>query len=293
MFETQFKFIIMRKLYFTISIAVFFLLVGTNSGISQKIEVYTMEGCGRCAYTIEYLNEKNIQYTEFSTSNDENNSKMWNILYATNKYKGGSITMPVVVINGEVNYNIKDLKGFLTEKLSANNKNEEIKPAEDISIDVNQNEYNSNGNLSAAQIKEFVDRHNYYRQQVGSENIEWSEDLAKFALEWGKHLSSIGCEMEHRPDEGKWGTSYGENLYWCSGIEATPTDAVDSWGSEKSMYDGKVIGNSNFEAGHYTQMIWAKTTQVGCAIVQCSSGDYIVVCNYNPAGNYIGQSPYK
>jgi len=50
--------------------------------------------------------------------------------------------------------------------------------------------------------------------------------------------------------------------------------------------------------GHYTQVVWAKTRHVGCAIQDCSpltgafsQGTYLV-CNYGPAGNYVGQKPF-
>jgi pathogenesis-related protein 1 len=42
--------------------------------------------------------------------------------------------------------------------------------------------------------------------------------------------------------------------------------------------------------GHYTQMVWKSTTEFGCAKAKCTAGNKIteiVVCQYNPAGNYI------
>lgn len=52
--------------------------------------------------------------------------------------------------------------------------------------------------------------------------------------------------------------------------------------------------------GHYTQLIWASSVKVGCARKTCSTvyenpdfnGATIVVCDYSPAGNDIGQKPY-
>ena len=43
--------------------------------------------------------------------------------------------------------------------------------------------------------------------------------------------------------------------------------------------------------GHYTQLVWKNTTEVGCAKVTCGN-QTIWVCNYNPPGNYVGQKPY-
>ena len=56
---------------------------------------------------------------------------------------------------------------------------------------------------------------------------------------------------------------------------------------------------SNFENwGHYSQIMWAGTTGVGCATVDCSSSGlantgsdvspWFTVCNYSPAGNVAG-----
>ena len=52
--------------------------------------------------------------------------------------------------------------------------------------------------------------------------------------------------------------------------------------------------------GHYTQMMWAHTTDLGCAVsyytVKQESNKqrhfYFLVCNYGPGGNYIGSPVY-
>ncbi len=40
--------------------------------------------------------------------------------------------------------------------------------------------------------------------------------------------------------------------------------------------------------GHYTQIVWAETTNVGCAGIQINTPDGVKVnmlCNYGPSGN--------
>uniref|UniRef100_UPI0037E7259D peptidase inhibitor 16-like n=1 Tax=Semicossyphus pulcher TaxID=241346 RepID=UPI0037E7259D len=51
--------------------------------------------------------------------------------------------------------------------------------------------------------------------------------------------------------------------------------------------------------GHYTQMVWADTHRVGCAVHHCNDMEglnwgktYFLVCNYYPTGNYEGERPY-
>ena len=56
---------------------------------------------------------------------------------------------------------------------------------------------------------------------------------------------------------------------------------------------------SNFEKwGHYSQIVWKSTTQVGCYTQYCSNGlantgggvsPYFTVCNYSPPGNFGGE----
>jgi len=43
-------------------------------------------------------------------------------------------------------------------------------------------------------------------------------------------------------------------------------------------------------SGHFTQVVWKSSTQVGCAVAGPSkSGWFYVGCNYTPPGNYQGQ----
>jgi pathogenesis-related protein 1 len=131
--------------------------------------------------------------------------------------------------------------------------------------------------------------------------LSWSEPLAVFAQEWAEHLKkSNGCKMKHRNDrEGiLQGEVTGENLYylWFSERYETflskPEDVVKNWASEKADY--RYADNSCASGkmcGHYTQIIWKDTTMVGCGRALCGQEE-LWVCNYLPAGNYVGEKPY-
>lgn len=130
--------------------------------------------------------------------------------------------------------------------------------------------------------------HNKWRQQVNVPALSWSSSAASIAQAWANNLQSRGCVMEHNPNRG----NYGENIYWSFGFSPTPANVVDSWGEEIKDYDyatntcqaGKVCG-------HYTQVVWRDTQEVGCGKASCND-EQVWVCNYSPPGNWVGQKPY-
>ena len=142
-------------------------------------------------------------------------------------------------------------------------------------------------NFTNEEVKQTLNLHNKYRNKVGTANLQWSNDLATSAQAWANHLAKKGCRMQHS------NTEFGENIYWTT-ADIRCKDAVNSWGSEKKYYHGQKISYSNYtKVGHYTQMVWYNTTEVGCAYAKCKSGNTIFVCQYNPSGNYVGEKPYK
>lgn len=47
-------------------------------------------------------------------------------------------------------------------------------------------------------------------------------------------------------------------------------------------------GQYSPQTGHFTQMVWQATTQIGCGATRCAAGP-LYVCHYSPPGNVIGQ----
>ena len=138
-----------------------------------------------------------------------------------------------------------------------------------------------------------LDFHNKVRADVGIFALNWSAKLAKFAQQWADHLASEGCILQHRPNSGVWATIYGENIFWGSGSDYTVMDATESWYSEIKKYTHGVQTNDNwYKTGHYTQMVWRNTTHVGIGVARCKNGGMIIVANYDPPGNYMGETAY-
>jgi len=82
--------------------------------------------------------------------------------------------------------------------------------------------------------------------------------------------------------------STGENLYASGGSGGDLYQAaVDGWYEEGQIWRyGQGMGFS-MGAGHFTQVVWAGTTSVGCATAQGSRWTF-VVCNYAQPGNMQG-----
>lgn len=44
-----------------------------------------------------------------------------------------------------------------------------------------------------------------------------------------------------------------------------------------------------YKAGHFTQMVWKSSHELGVGVAKTKKGKVLVVCNYNPRGNVVGQ----
>lgn len=136
----------------------------------------------------------------------------------------------------------------------------------------------SSSSASSSDIDAWLTAHNTVRQQHGANNLTWSADVASTAQAYADQ-----CNFEHS------GTSYGENLAEASG-DPDIASAVQLWADEASEYD-----TSNPTYSHFTQMVWKSTTELGCGYAKCSNiyadygGGVLYVCNYNPAGNVVGE----
>lgn len=152
--------------------------------------------------------------------------------------------------------------------------------------------------LPKKEQKNIVGMHNMYRNPLKIAKLEWSDSLATSAQNWATILENNSCPLQHSPAELR--NNYGENLYagWStnSSYRISIKNGVRSWAQEKSYYQYKT--NScvpNQMCGHYTQMVWKNTRHVGCALARCyESGQTteILICHYDPPGNYIGELPY-
>jgi uncharacterized protein YkwD len=134
--------------------------------------------------------------------------------------------------------------------------------------------------------------HNSYRAAVATVSplppLQWSESLAASAQSWANHLATIGTLQE--PGVG------GVNLADGTAGAFSVTQLVGIWGNEQEFFENGIFPNvsstGNWEdVGHYSQLVWRNTTEVGGALATGEGLDFLV-CYYNPAGNVIGETVY-
>lgn len=142
----------------------------------------------------------------------------------------------------------------------------------------------------------YVDAHNAVRAAVTEPSgytgmwqpvppVDWSDQVAQTAAAWAEHLrASKDCGLEHAS-----GSGYGENLAAGTNIDAER--AVEMWAREVEQYSYSPKYAFDANTGHYTQIVWRATKRIGCASASCS-GRSVVVCRYDPPGNYLGQQIY-
>ncbi|XP_041656072.1 R3H domain containing-like isoform X1 [Cheilinus undulatus] len=153
--------------------------------------------------------------------------------------------------------------------------------------------------LTSREINALLDYHNRVRSQVfpPAANMEfmlWDEGLAKSADSWASR-----CIWDHGPTQAM--KYIGQNLSITSGRYQSITDLMQSWYNERNhfSYPNRCSGSV---CSHYTQMVWASTNRVGCAVRKCSNmfvfgkiwkEATLLVCNYSIKGNWVGEAPYK
>ncbi|XP_026769747.2 glioma pathogenesis-related protein 1b isoform X3 [Pangasianodon hypophthalmus] len=156
-------------------------------------------------------------------------------------------------------------------------------------------------------IRRCVQAHNVHRSRAqppaaNMRSMSWDDSLARGARSWARH-----CRASHNPvlkQEGKAHPAFrhvGENIWLGAPYSAfTVESAVNSWNKEGADY---TLANNSCArlCGHYTQLMWATSYKVGCAVHVCSRGienfskhpeSTIFVCNYGDAGNVFGFTPY-
>lgn len=133
------------------------------------------------------------------------------------------------------------------------------------------------------EIMTMIQRNNEIRAEVfEGAKIEWNNAIAISAQQHADYLATNDLFTHSN-------SGYGENLYASSG-NTSLVDAVNRWYTEKEDFNLQTqTCTTGKTCGHYTQLIWKDSLEVGCAKSSSASWKTLVVCQYNPPGNYKGE----
>ncbi|KAJ3042943.1 hypothetical protein HDV00_006250 [Rhizophlyctis rosea] len=178
-----------------------------------------------------------------------------------------------------------------TTSSNSNNNNDNNKSSSGSSSSSSDN--NSQPQWSSSQ-PDCLSGQNSYRSSYGLPRLSYSKSLESYACNFARKLI-------YENDLYHSGGPYGENLWRSSGSDMSGdynscSGAVGSWAYEKRNYRsglkiGQGLGVINY--GHWTQMMWRDSRQVGCC--RAANSDRTVViwaCEYSPKGNMDGEAAY-
>lgn len=159
-------------------------------------------------------------------------------------------------------------------------------------------------------VSRMTSEHNDARASVVTADplpaLAWSPALASEARRWVSELARRCQGLEHHTTP-----AYGQNIASraSSGLDVrfSPAEAVGGWVAEGRCYERGRFGSTDrcdkacvaelrsTGCGHYTQIVWRTTRELGCAYASCDRAGMLVeywVCNYSPPGNVRGREPY-
>lgn len=135
--------------------------------------------------------------------------------------------------------------------------------------------------------------HNDARRAVGQSPLRWNAQLAADAARYARTLARTRIFQHSKGQRGA--TPQGENLWMGSIGRFSYREMVGSWVDERRWFRRAAMPRVSTtgrwaDVGHYTQIVWHSTTDVGCAMADNGRDEYLV-CRYSPPGNVYGRDP--
>ena len=136
-----------------------------------------------------------------------------------------------------------------------------------------------------------LDGHARERQAAGVPPLVWDDTLAAHALAYAQEMARTGRFAHAEQPQGPG--REGENLWTGTRDAYAYAEVFGYWAAEKRDFvNGATPAFSRTgrwqDVAHYAQIVWRRSTRMGCAMASGASDDYLV-CRYSPAGNVMGE----
>jgi len=173
----------------------------------------------------------------------------------------------------------------------------------------------TNREVSADEAMEIVAQHNRLRNEVAGGQTNQSPAANMRVMQWDSELASIAqrwadqCKFDHDCSNcrnvgpgraGSVGQSIGMSFHSQEGEPYNWESIINSWFNEIEMFPTNETSaieryEFDFNTGHYTQLVWARSDRVGCGVITYTSEDFerkLYVCNYGESGNFLNEPIY-
>jgi len=132
--------------------------------------------------------------------------------------------------------------------------------------------------------------HNQARRSFGVAPVAWNEELAGAARGYAATMAATGTYgHDQTPGRRKM---MGENIW--RGSRGTFSYEVmlgvmiaEGREFRPGVFPAVSRTGSWHDVGHFTQIVWPTTTEIGCGVASSATTDYLV-CRYAPTGNKDG-----
>ena len=136
-------------------------------------------------------------------------------------------------------------------------------------------------------IQDSLNKHNELRKLHSVPELKINKELNRIAQKYAEYLASKDI-FQHSKNKYHE-ENLGENLFLCEGMLLNGNMMTEEWYNEINDYNFNKPESTNNVGlcGHFTQVVWKDTKEVGFGGALSKKGRWYAVGNYYPAGNLL------
>ena len=132
---------------------------------------------------------------------------------------------------------------------------------------------------------DMLNEHNLKRKIHGASDLILNEELNNKAQDYAKQIL-LAKGKRAFPTNIYNDSVLGENILISS--KKTPNEIIEKWYKERDYFNFS-LNKYQKNTGHFTQLVWKSTKEIGVGLESDSDNNYCCVALYYPGGNIIGE----